>query len=454
MSRQATLRLSPTTCTHDRLALEPSVLAAKSEYHRPAALQRVLATRKRKRDADDVSPATFPAPLQLPGDDLSQDPHYPAQSMNSWLRDKDRNKVTGERNVIYIAAPPKIDSGFEVISTWSEMQQKLDVKAPRKAEAFPDDHAVKAPPVQDVVDYLAAFYTGMPVKVLPSSLSFTGWQNKRSANASSAAPSFIGLKSITECVRIRTCPCPDAVFSRQLDLDDLLDAAIDVLPGDAYALLLLVHHDLYEDDDDIFTCGRAYGASRIAVVSMARYDPHLDRKYVIEREHAWPASHCEAYVQQCCGAPSQLKQRRLNDLRTESPHLQITIPTEPKPSPLHAAVAAYSALPHKFSLLTGLWLGRVCRTASHELGHCFGLDHCVYYACAMQGSASLPEDARQPRYLCPVDLAKLLQATGTTAEQRYQALVEFCNQHGDSQLFIAYGAWIRARIEELRKPLA
>jgi archaemetzincin len=53
-----------------------------------------------------------------------------------------------------------------------------------------------------------------------------------------------------------------------------LDAAI--LPDGAYALLFLVHQDLFKSPEDEFVYGRAYGASRVAVVSMARYNPSLD----------------------------------------------------------------------------------------------------------------------------------------------------------------------------------
>ena len=80
-----------------------------------------------------------------------------------------------------------------------------------------------------------------------------------------------------------------------------------------------------------------------------------------------------------------------------------------------------------------------------------GIDHCVYYACAMQSSASLAEDARQPLYLCPLDLAKLLHATGADAIDRYAALLAFCKEQGHSAMFTAFGAWLRAEIEELSK---
>lgn len=64
-------------------------------------------------------------------------------------------------------------------------------------------------------------------------------------------------------IRIRCRRAREPVLSCQLNLNDLLDAAISILPKDAYALLMLVHQDLYEDDDDDFCCGRAYVSIRV-----------------------------------------------------------------------------------------------------------------------------------------------------------------------------------------------
>lgn len=117
---------------------------------------------------------------------------------------------------------------------------------------------------------------------------------------------------------------------------------------------------------------------------------------------------------------------------------------------MHAAVSAYLALDPitdaDEAANTALWLGRVCRTASHELGHCLGVDHCVYYACAMQGTASLAEDVRQPPYLCPVDLAKILRATGADVLERYQALLVFCQRYENAHMFAAFAAWLQRRL--------
>lgn len=86
-----------------------------------------------------------------------------------------------------------------------------------------------------------------------------------------------------------------------------------------------------------------------------------------------------------------------------------------------------------------LWFSRLARMVSHELGHCLGMAHCVYYACNMQGTAGMKEDLRQPPYLCQVCEAKVshaisveLQEVVTEQEewksQRCEALWSFCSE--------------------------
>jgi archaemetzincin len=50
---------------------------------------------------------------------------------------------------------------------------------------------------------------------------------------------------------------------------------------------------------------------------------------------------------------------------------------------------------------------RTLGTASHETGHILTMQHCIAYACNMNGSNSLPESDSKPLHLCPVCLHKL-----------------------------------------------
>ena len=451
-SPMASKTISPgaNSCQHLDLCFEPSLHAEEVGYGRPTARQRATAVGKAKDGATGVSDSTFPAPLLLPGDDLSTDPRHPPQSLRSWVREKDRNEVTNTRNVIYVAGQPHTAAEVGFVCDWENpMTEGIDdfVNA-----ATPPSH-------KEVADYLRVFYHGIQLKSLPAeTFTFTSWEDERPKSkrkAKSASPGLIGLATSIEKVGIRTRPGPDKIF-HQLNLNDLLDAAISVLPDDAYALILIVNHDIYEDENDDFCCGRAYGGSRVAVVSTARYNPVLDEEHNVDREHAWPASHCKAYMRECCGAGSGTTSSSAGEKGRKPNSVMGLDNNSSSPSPLQAAVStshnliSSSAMQQMDSTwLSNLWLSRVCQTASHELGHCFGIAHCVYYACVMQGTASLAEDVRQPPYLCPVDLAKLLRATSANEKERYEAILAFCEDWPETPMFAGLGAWLGHMIGEL-----
>lgn len=358
-----------------------------------------------------------------------------------------------------------------MVSHWAQPILAGKDKATKGKVNVPDH--IKPPDSDDIREYLGAFYHGIPVKKFEETLEFTAWKpgGKRRAKKDTAS-SFIGLRCGLSCTRIRTRPCPDGTFAQQLNLDDILDAAIAALPDDAYALLFLVDHDLYEDEDDDFCCGRAYGGSRVAVVSSSRYNPTLLLRSgpdSIDLDHTWPASHCWSYVARLCGstapggttAPPRGKKRRLDEHEDD----------KPAASPLHAAVlaagssasAAAAPNPDASSSLAGLWLCLLARTASHELGHCLGIGHCAYYACVMQGTAGMAEDCRQPPYLCLVCLKKLThaakEASGSPSAGfdetgyvigNYQALAGFCEKWEQVGMFAGYKAWLDNMAGRLR----
>jgi archaemetzincin len=50
---------------------------------------------------------------------------------------------------------------------------------------------------------------------------------------------------------------------------------------------------------------------------------------------------------------------------------------------------------------------RACKVLSHETGHLFGITHCVFYRCGMNGVNSRPEMDSAPLDFCPVCERKL-----------------------------------------------
>ena len=444
-------KIMASQCEHTNLRVESSHHVLETKYQRVDENRRVAAAQLSGRVPKNVeelkvSPYTFPAPLCLPGDELAEDGRYPPQSLRSWHNGAHRNPVTKNRRTIYIAAPPIISADVSDMRSWSNPSPQLITEKSSKGQK--DKVAsVDHPPIDDIRGFFEAFFLGMEVRLLEAPWRFTGWDSGRKHEPRHQQDA-VSLETTESAVRIRTRASLDGCFEAQLNLSDLLDACIEALPQDAYALLLLVEHDMYEDDDDDFCCGRAFGGDGVAVVSTARYNPVLDLFQGVDRIHAWPAAHCEDFMRDACPRPRCRKV--LVGARNHMANVEDA-------SAMRAAVQAHSALPvlgqytDNTEAHRNLWLGRICKTAAHEVGHCLGIDHCTYFACLMQGTANIGEDARQPPFLCPVDLAKYTAATGCDVQGRYEALLAFCLSKPGVHLFAAFAAWIEVRLRELHE---
>merc|ERR1719240_216953 len=75
-------------------------------------------------------------------------------------------------------------------------------------------------------------------------------------------------------------------------------------------------------------------------------------------------------------------------------------------------------------------LKRSCKTMAHEVTHVFGLRHCIYFHCIMNGNNG---DEHTPLALCPICMRKLHDAVGPAhfkIQERYKSLAKFYNQRG------------------------
>jgi len=77
-----------------------------------------------------------------------------------------------------------------------------------------------------------------------------------------------------------------------------------------------------------------------------------------------------------------------------------------------------------------LMLRRSCKVLAHETAHMFGIEHCIWYACLMNGSNHLAESDARPLHLCPVDLHKLQWSTEFDVVERYRRLRDFDRHAG------------------------
>jgi archaemetzincin len=94
-------------------------------------------------------------------------------------------------------------------------------------------------------------------------------------------------------------------------------------------------------------------------------------------------------------------------------------------------------------------LRRACHILAHETGHTFGIAHCIWYRCAMNGSNHLAEFDGQPLHLCPVDLRKLEWSVSFGVAERYRRLAAFYTEAG----LVDEAAWVRSRLRTIEEGL-
>lgn len=92
-----------------------------------------------------------------------------------------------------------------------------------------------------------------------------------------------------------------------------------------------------------------------------------------------------------------------------------------------------------------LVLRRGLKVLVHELGHMFGVEHCIHFHCTMNGSNHLEETDAQPLHMCPIDLRKFHRAIGFDPVARYRALGEF---YRDNELDDE-ATWVAKRLAEI-----
>lgn len=80
-----------------------------------------------------------------------------------------------------------------------------------------------------------------------------------------------------------------------------------------------------------------------------------------------------------------------------------------------------------------LCLLRTVKTGTHEIGHMFGMPHCPYFECNMNGSNHRGESDRRPLWLCPVCLGKVTWNIKKDPDERYQDLIKKSQELGFDQ---------------------
>ena len=92
------------------------------------------------------------------------------------------------------------------------------------------------------------------------------------------------------------------------------------------------------------------------------------------------------------------------------------------------------------------FLRRTLKSFVHETGHVFGLRHCIFYTCCMNGSNSLAESDSQPLHGCPLCHDKLRHALAFDPEARFEKLAAMYEELG----FESDARIVRDRLARMR----
>ncbi|XP_057681802.1 arylsulfatase G-like isoform X2 [Corythoichthys intestinalis] len=169
----------------------------------------------------------------------------------------------------------------------------------------------------------------------------------------------------------------------QLLTGDLLQFLWNRKPKDAFCIVGITMIDLFPEESWNFVFGQASLNRGIGVFSFARYDDNFYSKSYAGR------------------------------LKNQRPPKQ----------------GDYSAFDgHYTPPITSTLLLRSCKTMTHEIGHMFGIRHCQWLSCVMQGSNHLAESDRRPLDLCPICLHKLQISVGFKIAERYKALLQWMEE--------------------------
>ncbi|KAL3967514.1 growth arrest and DNA-damage-inducible protein [Sarotherodon galilaeus] len=199
---------------------------------------------------------------------------------------------------------------------------------------------------------------------------------------------FYGLSvKLLPAVAVSETKCSFRVNSNSYNLQiltgDLLQFLKKRKPKDAFCIVGITMIDLYPKDSWNFVFGEASLTEGMGVFSFARYDDNF-------------------YKRSYAGRLKKHLQPRQED---------------------YSVFDGYYTPP-----ITSTLLLRSCKTMTHEIGHMFGISHCQWLSCVMQGSNHLDESDRRPLDFCPICLRKLQFAIGFNIAERYKALLHWMDE--------------------------
>ena len=196
--------------------------------------------------------------------------------------------------------------------------------------------------------------------------------------------------------------------------------------------------DLYSHDSDLFIAGYASASTKASVLSFSRYHPRMKMSPFYWSDYG--------YIKTNTNISYYIDNQPIPKLSTTIP----IIPTIPIPTPITTAAnnnANVNTFKTKKSdiLLKIELFRRAAKLFIHEIGHIYGLEHCVHHHCNMNGTAHLIEDFAAPSYWCGICLRKLQYRLGFDVCNRYRDILSVYNRVG----MVKESKWIEERLDNI-----
>jgi predicted Zn-dependent protease len=228
----------------------------------------------------------------------------------------------------------------------------------------------------------------------------------------------------------------------QIELDELLHKVIAPIQSsgmhagsrfcDNFAVVGVTMLDLYDNDASLFMAGGACMQNKTAVLSLARYNPRIKSSYYHWYDYGYLPMDSMLWKTNSgyfdgnrrpivtSGPPSRAADDDSNnDANTDVDEQNVAIKT--------------------------LYFLRAAKLIVHEIGHLYGLEHCVYYACNMNGTANLIEDFAAPLHWCGNCLRKLHYRIGFDMRERYRKLANLYIRMG----MTSEATWVQQRLDTI-----
>ncbi|KAM4525352.1 archaemetzincin-2 isoform 1-T2 [Odontesthes bonariensis] len=288
--------------------------------------------------------------------------------------------------------PGKLGSLFQPITVHSDSDWILaHPEEPQNFESFYRDPYRKTPDTAHNTIYIQTI--GSFGEVGPQTEQYVEWLRDY------CQAFFYGLSvKLLPSVTVSETGCSFRVNSSlhnlQILTGDLLRFLGKRKPKEAFCIVGITMIDLYPKDSWNFVFGQASLSEGMGVFSFARYDDNFYTKGYAGR------------------LKKQLKPRQGD----------------------YSVFEGYYTPP-----ITSTLLLRSCKTMTHEIGHMFGIRHCQWMHCVMQGSNHLEESDLRPLDFCPVCLHKLHISVGFRLAERYKALLD-CMEEDQSPTSLPVGA--------------